>query len=76
MNLELREIIDSIKILPLHDQVYLAKMFFEYTDTEKYHEISSKRTVGEYIGKIKISDDFNDPLPDEFWLGETDEIIA
>jgi len=76
MNLELREIIDSIKILPLHEQAYLAKMFFEYTDTEKYPEISSKRTVGEYIGKIKISDDFNDSLPDEFWLGETDEIIA
>ncbi len=23
-----------------------------------------------------ISDDFDDPLPDEFWLGETDETIA
>ncbi|MGE0086450.1 MAG: hypothetical protein AB7S75_18740 [Desulfococcaceae bacterium] len=76
MNLELREIIDSIRILPLHDQAYLAKMVPEYTDTEKYPEISSKSTVGEYIGKIKISDDFNDPLPDEFCSGETDEIIA
>ncbi len=76
MNLGLREIIDSIRILPLHDQAYLAKIILEDTDTEKYPENSSKRTVGEYIGKIKISDDFNDPLPDEFWLGETDEIIA
>ncbi len=27
-----------------------------------------KRTIGEYSGKIKISDDFCEPLPDEFWL--------
>ncbi len=25
---------------------------------------------GEYIGKIEMSDDFNAPLPDEFWFGE------
>ena len=27
-----------------------------------------KRTVGEYSGKIKISDDFCEPLADKFWL--------
>jgi len=30
----------------------------------------SKRTVGEYQNQIRISDDFDEPLPDEFWLGE------
>jgi len=30
-----------------------------------------KRTVGEYVGKIHISEDFDAPLPDEFWLGES-----
>jgi len=34
------------------------------------NEPSKKRTVGEYVGKIHISDDFDAPLPDEFWLGE------
>lgn len=36
-------------------------------------QISKKRTVGEYIGKIHLSDDFDAPLPDEFWLGELDK---
>jgi hypothetical protein len=28
------------------------------------------RTPGLHQGEIWMSDDFNDPLPDEFWLGE------
>ncbi|MBN3960597.1 DUF2281 domain-containing protein [Nostoc sp. NMS8] len=32
-----------------------------------------KRVLGLNQGKIWISDDFNDPLPDEFWLGESEE---
>ena len=28
------------------------------------------RTPGLHRGEIWMSDDFNDPLPDEFWLGE------
>jgi hypothetical protein len=27
------------------------------------------RVAGLHEGQIWISDDFNDPLPDEFWLG-------
>ncbi len=27
-----------------------------------------KRVFGKYTGQIWISDDFDDPLPDEFWL--------
>lgn len=26
--------------------------------------------LGLHRGMIQISDDFNDPLPDEFWLGD------
>lgn len=29
-----------------------------------------QRTPGLHQGEIWMSDDFNDPLPDEFWLGE------
>jgi Protein of unknown function (DUF2281) len=32
-----------------------------------------KRVLGLNQSKIWISDDFNDPLPDEFWLGESEE---
>ena len=39
------------------------------------HTLSSKSSNSPRIpnlhqGEIWISDDFNDPLPDEFWLGE------
>ena len=29
-----------------------------------------ERPIGQYAGKMKMSDDFSAPLPDEFWLGE------
>ena len=29
------------------------------------------RVFGQYRGQIWMSGDFNDPLPDEFWLGES-----
>ncbi len=28
-----------------------------------------KRVFGEYRGKIRMSEDFNDPLPNDFWFG-------
>ncbi len=30
----------------------------------------SPRVAGLHQGQIWMSDDFNEPLPDEFWLGE------
>ena len=30
------------------------------------------RTLGLNKGTVWVSDDFDDPLPDEFWLGEDD----
>ncbi len=28
-----------------------------------------KRVFGEYRGRIRMSEDFDEPLPDDFWLG-------
>ncbi len=35
--------------------------------------VSSKqpRVFGQYQGRILMSEDFDDPLPDSFWLGES-----
>lgn len=30
---------------------------------------AKRRTAGLHRGAMQMSDDFNDPLPDEFWLG-------
>jgi hypothetical protein len=79
MPLAFKEIADSISSLSLQEKAYLAKMLL--ADIEEKEcigamEMAHKRTFGEYIGKIKMSEDFNEPLPDTFWLGEYDEIAA
>ena len=33
-------------------------------------KLSFERVAGLHSGQIWMSDDFNDPLPDEFWLGD------
>ena len=40
-----------------------------YEDT-KITPQTKKRVFGQYRGKIKISESFNDELGDDFWLGE------
>ena len=30
----------------------------------------SKRVAGLHVGEISTSDDFDEPLPNEFWMGE------
>jgi hypothetical protein len=32
--------------------------------------VSKDRVAGLHQGQIWMSDDFNEPLPDEFWLGK------
>jgi hypothetical protein len=30
-----------------------------------------RRVFGQYQGRIRMSEDFDEPLPDAFWLGES-----
>lgn len=39
----------------------------KYTQAQKAPQ---KRILGLNQGQIWMSDDFNDPLPDEFWMGD------
>lgn len=32
---------------------------------------AQQRTVGEYVGQIKMTEDFSVPLTDDFWLGQS-----
>ncbi len=41
---------------------------------QKQKEPPSSRVLGAFKGKIKIADDFDDPLGDEFWVGESNEL--
>ena len=33
--------------------------------------IKLQRVFGQYQGRIRMSEDFDEPLPDSFWLGES-----
>jgi hypothetical protein len=33
--------------------------------------LKQPRVFGQYQGRIRMNEDFDDPLPDAFWLGES-----
>jgi hypothetical protein len=33
--------------------------------------VKQQRVFGQYQGRISMSEDFDEPLPDTFWLGES-----
>ncbi|MEA2040708.1 MAG: hypothetical protein U9N82_12925 [Thermodesulfobacteriota bacterium] len=40
---------------------------------QKQKKPRRSRVLGVFKGKIRIADDFDNPLGDEFWLGESNE---
>lgn len=65
------KIITKLQTIPLDQQ----KQILDYIDSivedscltlEKSQSSPKKRILGLHQGKIWISDDFNDPLPDDF----------
>ncbi|WP_394754194.1 hypothetical protein [Crenothrix sp.] len=53
-----------------HNQQLLHEIEILPPELQKQKQLLKKRTVGEYRDKIVIHDDFDTPLPDDFWLGE------
>jgi hypothetical protein len=65
--------LNKLKSLPIEQQQQVFD-FIEFL-ASKYQAsqfiVSKKsRVMGLFEGKGKISDDFNEPLPDEFWSGQ------
>ncbi len=48
----------------------LDKSDVQYDPIESGRKKIKKRTAGLELGTIAIADDFDEPLPDSFWLGE------
>ena len=64
---EFSEVLDK---LPSHlqEQVYaFAKWLLEAEEPNK----PAERMLGLHEGMMEVAEDFDDPLPDAFWLGET-----
>ena len=68
------ELIAKLQTLP-PDKLQQVLDFVEflaqkYTQPPEVQEPPQQRIPDLNKGEISMSDDFNDPLPDEFWLGE------
>ncbi|MCF7964343.1 MAG: DUF2281 domain-containing protein [Methylobacter tundripaludum] len=63
-----QRLLEEIEILPpeLQKQVSDFVAFLR----KQQNQLIKKRTVGEYKDKIVIHEDFDEPLEDDFWLGE------
>jgi hypothetical protein len=70
-----QEILAELPRLSVEERAELAKALQELAVCEDAQEASpapavSARKAGLHEGAWTIADDFDDPLPDEFWLGE------
>lgn len=63
-----KTLMDKIQSLPIEQQQMLLE-FVEFLD-QKYGETQQQRVLGLHQGQIWMSEDFNEPLSEEFWLGE------
>lgn len=73
MSLSIHEIEMEILTLPEQEQLklidFIESLKIEPAKTLVRSEKSNMpRKLGLFKDKIKMSDDFNDPLPDSFWL--------
>lgn len=63
-------VLEKLKILPIEQQKQVSD-FIDFLvnkyQTSKSERIHKSRIMGLFAGKGWISEDFNDPLPDEFW---------
>ncbi|MGD0959891.1 MAG: DUF2281 domain-containing protein [Methylomonas sp.] len=64
-----QQLLREIEILPPELQKQVSD-FVVFLRNQQQKQHIQNRTVGEYKGKIIIHDDFNEQLPDDFWLGD------
>jgi hypothetical protein len=64
-----QQLLHEIEILPPELQKQVSD-FVIFLRKQQQKQSIKKRTVGEYKDKIKIREDFDEPLGDDFWLGE------
>ena len=64
-----QQLLQEIEILPPELQKQVSD-FVVFLRKQQQKQVIKKRTVGEYKNKIFIHDDFDEPLGDDFCLGE------
>lgn len=56
--------------LPRDIQYGTVRVIVLYESTKPREQAPGQRRFGQFKGQIKISEDFDDTLPDTFWSGE------
>ena len=56
--------------LPDNIKYGTVKVIVMYDEIKNAAPTKKKRKFGQFKGQIKINDDFNDALPDSFWIGK------
>lgn len=69
----IRSLLERLSQLPEPLQDHLAKRFLQEVEDAKAQteDKPHKRVAGLGKGTMVISDDFDEPLPESFWLDET-----
>ena len=72
----LKELLNEAKNLDLQEQIQLAAQLLQWVEikiNQKPQDSSPKqlRQAGLGLGSCTFTADFDDPLPDEFWLGKS-----
>lgn len=65
---------DLLDLLQVDTEIVLKKgdvLLARLSPIETHDKPDRPRIPGLHAGTTWVSDDFDDPLPDEFWLGET-----
>ncbi len=69
--IKLDDLLDAIDKLPADQKQLIRQHLNQTAETDLPEGVrSQERIPGLNAGMIWISDDFDDPLPDSFWLGE------
>ena len=53
------------------DEVIISKNGTPLVTLAPVRKSAARRTAGLHRGAMRMHDDFDDPLPDDFWLGVT-----
>jgi hypothetical protein len=71
VELEFDELLKIIDQLPKEKKRFLSEhLAAEVMSSDEDEELDKPRILGMHPGAFQPADDFDDPLPDEFWLGE------
>jgi hypothetical protein len=62
---------EKFKRLPKNQQQQIINLIDSLLAQEEKNKKTSKRILGLNQGEIVMSNDFDAPLPDDFWLGDS-----